>query len=528
MKPSLRNHAAPLAIATLMIAGCVKGPDYARPLSATQDHFKSAIATQTAPTALTRDWWTLYKDETLNALEEEALAENQSIRAAIARVEQARATGAGTRSEYYPAVNLGANVTRAGSADRNATSTSDVQDATTALNQANDALSRLSALQSGDFATALGGLNTGEDATASTSTTSTTYRIPFDLTYEIDVWGRLRRAAEAADAEIKASEYELETVRQTIAADVAQNYFSIRALDWRARILNDTLKTYDEQVQLTESKYSAGLIGENEPLQARIQRQTTTADLSETQRQRTNTEHAIAILLGRAPADFDVPVQDTNIVVPDIPAGLPGDLLRRRPDVAQAEQNVVAANADVGAAIAERYPKFTITGGLGLESGTSGQLLDASSFFWSIAPGVSLPLFQGGKLKAAVRGAEARYNEQVALYRNAVLNAYVDAETALTDVNRREERTALLDAAVADARELARLTRLQYDSGTIDYLNVLIAEQTLLSNELAVVTTKQDWLSASVLLIKALGGGWEEATEHVDGASGRMEKGLDT
>ena len=509
MKPNLKDHATLLAIAPLMLAGCVTGPDYARPATATQDHFKSASTIQDAPTVLKQDWWTLYQDETLNALEAEALAANQSIRAAIARVEQARATATGTRSEFYPAVNLGAAVTRADSPDRTSAGTSGVENATTAINQANDALSRLSALQSGDLATALGGLNTGEDATASASTTSTTYRIPFDLTYEFDVWGRIRRQGEAAGADIKASEYDLETVRQTVAADVAQNYFAIRALDWSMRILSDTLKAYDEQVQLTESQYSAGLIGENELLQARIQRQTTTAELSETQRQRANTEHAIAILLGKAPANFDVPVQDTNLAVPDIPAGLPGDLLRRRPDVAEAEQNVVAANADVGAAIAERYPKFTITGGLGLESGTSGQLIDASSFFWSIAPGASLPLFQGGKLKAAVRGAEARYNEQVALYRNAVLNAYVDAETALTDVSRREERTALLDAAVADARELARLTRLQYDSGTLDYLNVLIAEQTLLSNELAVVTTKQDWLTASVLLIKALGGGWD-------------------
>lgn len=502
-------HRCLAAAITVLLTGCVVGPDYARPDVATQDHFKSANAEQDQPTALTPDWWTLYGDPTLNALEEEALAANQSIQAAMARVEQARATASGTRSAFYPSANLGASVSRSGSPEPATASTSAVQDATSAVNRANDVLSRLNALQSGDLLSALGGLDTGQDTSVTASNTNTTYRLPFDLSYELDFWGRIRRTSESAEAGITASEYALETVRQTVAADLAQNYFSLRALDRRTSILSDTLKTYDEQVQLTQSKFTAGLIGENDVLQARIQRQTTTAELAETQRQRANTEHAIAILLGKAPANFELSVEDSELVVPNVPAGLPGELLRRRPDVAEAEQNVVAANADVGAAIAERYPKFTITGGFGLESATSGQLLDASSFFWSIAPGVSLPLFDGGKIKANIRGAEARYNEQVALYRDVVLNAYVDAETALTDINRRAERALHLNAAVSDARELARLTRLQYDSGTTDYLSILNAEQTLLTNELAVVTANQDRLTASVLLIKALGGGWD-------------------
>jgi multidrug efflux system outer membrane protein len=513
-KQAIPRGIALLGILAATVTGCTTGPDFIRPEIAIQERFESATPAQAGLAAMARDWWTLYHDDTLSGLIEAALAANQSIQAAIARVAQARATAAGTRGDFYPSANLGASYSRAQSAERAQDGTSTVQDATTAINQANDALSRLDALRNGDLLTALGGLNSGQEAESATGGVSTSYRLPFDLSYEIDFWGRVRRASEAAGARATASEYELETVRQTVAADVAQNYFNLRALDEKERILVATLAAYEEQVSLTQWRRDAGLTGEGDLLQSRIQRENATVEHSETQRQRANAEHALAILVGRAPGTFVLAPRAMPIEIPEIPAGIPGALLRQRPDVAEAEQGLIAANAEIGAAMAERYPKFTITGSAGMENTASNQLLDAPSLFWSLAPGVSLPLFQGGKLKANIRGAEARYDEQVALYREAVLNAYVDAETALTDINRRAEQGAVRDAVAADARELARLTRLEYDSGMTDYLSVLSAEQTLLSSEIAVVSNNQDRLSASVLLIKALGGGWDDAGTH--------------
>lgn len=505
---------ASLVLLSLVIVSCTTGPDYQRPELRTPDQFKSANGDAAAQSALRRDWWRLFNDSELDALVEEALRENQDLKAAMARVAQARASTASVKSAFFPVISMDPSATRSYTAAQGSSATAGsnrLSEAATVLNQVTTLVEQINSLATGTAATqgtGAGAASTSGSADTIAATTNR-FQIPFDFSYEIDIWGRVRRQYESAQAQMRASAYDMEVVRQTLLADLARNYFNLRSFDAEHQILTRNLDLYQEQADLTQNQYSAGLINEVNVLQATIQLESMRVQIADNRRQRANTEHAIAVLLGRAPADCALDFRPLEGLPPVVPAGLPADLLRVRPDVAESEQNLIAASAEIGVAQADFYPSIRLTGSLGFQSADLGDALDWKSRTASFGPSISLPIFQGGQLQASLRKAKARYDEQEAVYRKTVLAAFGDVEDSLTDLHLRSEASEAQRKAVEAAREYLRLTLLQYQTGIIDYLNVVNAEQTLVSNELSEVQLLNQRMVSTVLLIKALGGGWD-------------------
>jgi multidrug efflux system outer membrane protein len=500
------------------LSSCVTGPDYKRPNLRTPAGYKSSTAQEAADPKLASDWWALFNDPDLNALEEQALAANLDLQAAMARVSQARASAASVRSGFYPVVTMDPSATRSRRPGVETEGTNSTQEKLSQLSSVVGQVNSLSRLAAGGTGTtgtglssAAGGLTTGTGTSSSGSaaTTSSSYSIPFDFSYEIDIWGRVRRSYESAQAQATASDYDLEVVRQTLLADVAQNYFNLRSLDAQEQILAKNLDLYKEQVELTQQKFKAGLSSETDRLQATVQLESAQADLEDTRRQREDTEHALAILLGQAPADFSFASKPLEGTPPTIPAGLPADILRRRPDVAEAEQNLVSANAEIGVAQAEFFPTVKLTGSAGFESSDIKNVLDWKNRVWSFGPNVSVPIFEGGKLKANLQEKKARYDELEATYKNTVLAAFGDVEDSLTDLHRRAGQAESQARALDAAREYHRLTQIEYNSGITDYLKLVDAEQTLLNNELTAAKILNERMVSTVLLVKAIGSGWD-------------------
>lgn len=500
-----------------MIASCTTGPDYQRPALNSPAGYKSATSGETAQPGLGQDWWRLFNDPELDALAAEALEANLDLKAAIARVEQSRASARSVRSAFFPVVTLDPSATRSRTpgADTSADSATDtLSEVSSAINQVSSLVDQINSLTQGGVTTGSGTGSTSQSTASATgssmaATTSNRVQIPFDLSYEIDIWGRVRRSYESANARAQASVYDLEVVRQTLLADLARNYFNLRSFDAQYEILARNLDLYQEQVDLTKNQFEAGLINETNLLQARVQLESARTQATDTLRQRTDLEHAIAILLGRAPADFSIGVRPLIATPEVIPAGLPSDLLRRRPDVAEAEQNLIAACAEIGVAKADFFPSVKITGSAGLQGSDLDSVLDWSNRTWSLGPSVSLPIFKGGQLRASLRQAEARYDELEATYRNSVLSAFLDVEDALTDLHMRADAADAQAKAASAARENLRLAQMQYQTGLSDYLHVVSAEQTLLTNELSEAQILNQRMVSTVLLIKALGGGWD-------------------
>jgi NodT family efflux transporter outer membrane factor (OMF) lipoprotein len=500
---------------TLLLASCTTGPDYKRPSLDTPANYKSATAEETAQPGLGQDWWRLFQDPDLTALVEEALKANQNLKAAMARVAQARASASSVKSSFFPVVTLNPSVTRSrtpGTTTSSDSTSKELSEVSSVVNQVSNLVGQVNTLiQGGTTSPNSGGSSQGATSAtgmAVSATTSNRFQIPFDLSYEIDIWGRVRRSYEAAQAQARVAIYDFEVVRQTLLADLARNYFNLRSFDAQYEILARNLNLYQEQVDLTENQYRAGLINETNVLQAKVQLESTRVQAADIQRQRADLEHAIAILLGRAPAEFSLDVRPLNATPLVIPAGLPSDLLRRRPDVAEAEQNLVAASAEIGVAEADFFPAVRLTGSAGFQSSDIKDVLDWRNHVWSIGPSVSLPIFKGGQLRASLGKAKARYDELEATYRNKVLSAFSDVEDSLTDLHMRADAAEAQAKAVAAAREYLRLTRIQYQTGVVDYLHVVNAEQTLMTNELSDAQILNQRMASTVLLIKALGGGW--------------------
>ncbi len=446
------------------LASCAVGPDYKRPEVASPAGYKRTVETEKAEPALTSTWWTLFNDPTLTKLAEDTLAANLDIRAAMARVEQARQTRLSVRGGFVPAVDLSASARRSRS---------------------------------------------------SAGTVSTQYSLPIDLSYELDIWGRLRRQYEAAQHSEAASAADLEFVRQSAVAEVAQAYFTIRLADQQVKLYEEALELYRKQLDLTDTKYKAGLSLPTDLLQARTQVNSATNQLIEVRRSRAKQEHSLAILLGRSPSEFDFPGAKMTATIPTIPAGLPVNLLTRRPDVAEVEHRLAAANAQIGIAKADFFPSFNLSGSVGFQSTNINNLVDWEKRVWSIGPSLGLPIFQGGRLTAALALSKARYEESVANYRLTVLNAFADVEDQLSDLHLLAEKVKSLDETLTSAREYSRLTEIQYKQGLTTYLQVIDANQTLLNNELSAAQAQSQRLSASVLLIKALGGGWQNPSPEI-------------
>jgi multidrug efflux system outer membrane protein len=436
--------------------------------------FKSGLLNSRRKVAIPAEWWRLYHDKQLDDLIAMAHASNQNLSQAIARLDQARALARISASYLLP------TVTATPSYTRNFTSA--------------NAVSPL----------------TGLPVTKSVSYND--WQVPFDLSYEIDVWGRVRRSAEASAAQAVASADDLEVVQLTVETDVASYYYTLRSLDAQVQILQQNVSEYAEQVRLVSIQLKSGLVPPTDLFEAKAQLESTEAQLRDLQRARADEEHALAILCGQAAPTFSVrPHPLENGSAPSIPPGLPGDLLTLRPDVAEAEQNVVSFNAQVGVATAEFFPTFTLTSMAGFESASFEHILDWKSKVASIAPSISIPIFEGGRLRFNLAAVKAQYRQAVGAYVNQVLVAYGDVEDALTDLHAFSDEVGHLRAAVEASEGYVKIARIQYAQGLITYLVVIDAERTLLSNQLTLSQDINLQTTASIHLIKALGGGWNQA-----------------
>ncbi|HEY4330705.1 MAG TPA: efflux RND transporter permease subunit, partial [Phycisphaerae bacterium] len=448
-----------LSLGTGMLVSCKVGADYQRPNMDVPATYKSATTEDAAtePAHLITNWWVLFQDPDLNKLEEDALRNNPDLKAALERVAQARAAARQVKSQFYPQITLDPELT---------------------------------------------GQYSGK-----TGVTSPT-RIPFDLGYEVDLWGQVARSLESADANTRSTADQFAVVMQTLEADIAQDYINLRALEAQDDILTENVKLTQEQLDLINRKLGVGLVGGIDVAQAQTEIDELKTQQIDIHRQRTDIQHALAILTGKAPADFSVDTKPRVLATPNIPPGLPAELLRHRPDVASAEQNLIAANAQVAVALADFYPAVRLTGVAGYESVDVQHIFDWQSALLSLGPSVSLPIFEGGRLEGALDQSKARYEELRATYRSTLLAAFRDVEVSLTDVHMRADALEAQHRAVESAREYLRLSKIEYDQGLESYLQLLDADRTLLTNEQTESQLLDDRLVSTVLLIKAMGGGW--------------------
>jgi NodT family efflux transporter outer membrane factor (OMF) lipoprotein len=450
------------------LAGCAAGPDYVRPQLEAPAQFKEMQGWRPAEPrdALPRgSWWTMFGDRELDALMARVDLSNQTLRAAEARFRQSRALADQARAALFPALSANASATRSKSPSL-----------------------------SNQPSFAVGAVNN--------------YNVALNTSWELDVWGRVRRSVEAGEASWQASAAELEAARLSAYAALAQNYFALRVADATRQVLQDTVAAYERTLELTRNRYAAGVVARVDVVQAEVQWKSAQAQLIDVGVERAQLEHAIALLVGEAPAAFSIERAPFAASMPAIPVGLPSELLERRPDIAAAERNAAAANARIGVAQAAFFPTITLSGAAGFRSTDSANLFTTPSRFWSLGGALAQAVFDGGLREAQKEQAIAVYDEDAATYRQTVLTAFQEVEDNLAALRILEEEARLQDEVVQAARHALELTTNQYKAGIVSYLNVISAQTTLLSNERTASSLLGRRLSASVALVKASGGGW--------------------
>jgi multidrug efflux system outer membrane protein len=457
------------ALAVLVTAGCKLGPDYKRPAVSVPTDWRWKTA-EPAEAVARGEWWVVFNDSALNDLEELASTANQDVQAAVARVNQARATARLRRADFMPTVN-----------------------ATPQWVRYRTSGTRPSPV---DFPVP--------------SFIQEQWDIPFDLTYEVDLWGKVRRTFESARNQAAAAEAARESVLLTLQSDVAGNYFSLRAADREILFLEDAIRIRREALSIFEQRLTAGLGNEFEVQRANVEVATAEAELASAQRRRAELLNALAVLCGQTPPDFTPAIGTNEIAIPAVAADLPSSLLERRPDVAEAERQMAARNAEIGVAKTAFFPSIRLTGNGGLQSGSIDDLFKWDSRTWGIGPQIEIPVFQGGRGGANLNRARAAYEEAVAVYRQRVLLAFRDVDDSLAALRFLKDQATARQHAAASATSAARLALERYTAGAVNFLEVVDAEGARLQNELARIRIANEQLVATVRLIKALGGGWQE------------------
>ncbi|KIF61470.1 efflux transporter outer membrane subunit [Pseudomonas koreensis] len=461
-----------LSLCVALLSACAVGPDYQRPQTAEIVQFKEAEGWRQAnpSDSLARGaWWELYGDQQLNALIEKLNSANQTVAQSEAQFRQAQALVRSARGAFYPSVDLSLGKNRSSQ-------------------------------------------GTGSSSSSLSSSSSgirDTYTAQLGVSWEADVWGKLRRGLEADEANAQASFADLAAMRLSQQSELVQNYLQLRVIDQQKRLLEATVAAYERSLKMTQNQYRAGVSGRDAVAQAQTQLKSTQADLVDLIWQRAQFENAIAVLTGEAPANFSIAESQSIPKLPQVPLSLPSQLLERRPDIASAERSVIAANANVGVAKAAYYPDLTLSLSGGYSSSTSKNLISLPNRFWSVGPQLSLPLFDGGIRSAEVDRSEAAYDETVARYRQTVLDGFREVENYLVQLKVYEDEAAVRQEALDAARDSLRLTENQYKAGLIAYIDVVVVQATALSNERSVLNILQNRLIASVQLIAALGGGWD-------------------
>ncbi len=489
-----------LLASLLVLAGCSLAPTYEVPETtgqsvafkeASQDWTRGELKKEEAgewqvaspSEALSRgEWWTIFGDDKLNALEAQALEANQNLKAAAARLKEARAMVQAAKAGWFPTLDAGFGPTR----QKQSAAAQFQPDGTNIPQQ-------------------------------------TLWRAQASASYEVDLFGRVASTVDASKADAQQSDALFRSVQLALQADVAQNYFALRGLDAEAEVFTTTVKLREEALKLVERRFAEGDISELDASRARAELATARSDAMTVQRLRAASEHSLAVLLGKAPAEFSMPAMPLQAVNVRIPSGLPSSLLERRPDVAAAERAMAAANARIGIAKAAFFPSLTLTGTGGFESATLGDLFKWSSRAFLLGPlagtALNIPIFDGGRRTANLANARARHEEEVAKYRQQVLTAFREVEDSLSDLRILESQTRTQADAVAAASRAADISRTQYTEGAVNYLDVIDAERTALQTRRGAVQLQSVQAAAAVNLIRALGGGWDERDKPAQSAT---------
>ena len=460
-----------LTVLALQLTACRVGPNYKAPVVPVPPSYTGEAASQSAADASSigaASWWQVFDDAELNTLEQQTDAANTDIRIAVTHVDQAAAMTGYARSYLFPTVS-----------------------AQPAADRTREAQNRP---------------NNG--ATSGRASTYNDFQLPLVLNYEIDAWGRVRRTVEAARATQQANEDDLRFVRLTAEANVAIDYFQLRENDQEIRVLDSTLADLQQAYRLNQTLLQHGLTSELQVAQAKTLLDQTNASTQALRLSRAQSEHAIAVLLSRTVEGFSIPSQPDTPPPPSVPIGLPSDLLKRRPDVLEADRNIAAATAQIGVAKAAYFPQLSLTGFVGYESSNASTILNWQNSIASLGASAAAPIFTGGRLHANVEQARAAYRGSLAQYEKTVLTSYKEVEDQLSALQYLRDQQHLQDLAVSDAQQAEQLANQRFKTGLVNYLDVLTAQQTLLFNQQAATQIAGQRMLATVVLIKALGGGW--------------------
>lgn len=462
--------------ACVLIGGCTMGPKYQRATAPVPAKWNvSEPWRESAPKdGLAKgEWWSVFHDDDLSAFEKQALDANQTIKVAAARLEQARASAAVQIATQFPALSTSPTVQR----------------------------QRLS-----------GNRPASSNFPVRSPVSQTNIALPFTAGYEVDLFGRRRRSIEAAQAAYQATAADLENVRLVITAELAADYFTLRQLDTELTILNRTVETLQKALQLVDSRHKGGLASGLDVAEEETLLHTTRTQAILLQQQRKQFEDAIAVLVGKPAPDFHVSPKELKGEPPSLDAGLPSDLLERRPDVAEAERQMAVANAQIGVARAAYYPSLNLFGNGGWQAADIAKLVNVQSTFWAVGANVAESIFTGGSRRAQVQFAKSGYDASVAAYRESVLNAFREVQDDVTGLTVLDQANQSQQQAVDAARRTLDIAGNRYTGGLVNYLDVVNAQQNLLNNEQELAVIHGQRLVTSVLLIKALGGGWDASS----------------
>jgi NodT family efflux transporter outer membrane factor (OMF) lipoprotein len=460
-------------VSMLLLAGCTVGPNYRRPAAEVPATYKEVgdwKPAQPNEQNLGGNWWELFEDPQLNSLERQVDVSNQNLKAAEAQYTQARAVLRYSRADLFPSVSVNPSATR--------TKTSS---------------------------------NRPPPSSTFNGITTNDFQIPFELSYQVDVWGRVRRTVEASRDQAQASAADLATVNLSMHSQLALDYFQARLLDAEEQLLNSTVTQYEQALQLIESRYAGGIASDVEVQQARTQLETTRAQAIDVGVARAQYEHAVAVLVGKPPAEFTLAPLPLTMPPPSIPVALPSELLERRPDIAAAERRMAAANAQIGVAKAAYYPNISLGAAGGFESSAITTLFSGPSILWSAGPSAALTVFDVGRRRAASDQAFASYDQAVANYRQTVLTGFQQVEDNVAALRILEHEAQVQNDAVSAAQKYLELAITRYKGGVTSYLEVTTAQSAALSDEVTAVNILGRRMVDAVTLVQALGGGWNSS-----------------
>jgi NodT family efflux transporter outer membrane factor (OMF) lipoprotein len=459
--------------AVLQFAGCAVGPKYKTPIAPAPPAYKEIGNWKTAQPSdqkLGGNWWEIFQDPQLNTLEEQINVSNQNLKAAVAQYQESRAALRYVRADYYPTLTAAPSASRQRYSGHRPPQTS-----------------IFDGLTFNDFV------------------------LPIDLSYQVNAWGRVSKNVESYREQAQASAADLAVINLTLHATLAVDYFAARTLDAEEKLLTDTVAQYQQAFQLNEDRYQGGLASEVEVEQAKTILETTRAQMVDVGVARSQFEHAVAVLIGKPPAEFTIPPLPLTTPPPAIPVGIPSELLERRPDIAAAERRVASANAQVGLAKTAYYPSLNILGAGGFESGSITTLLQGPSALWSVGASSLFTVFDVGRRRALSDEAKESYDSTVASYRETVLGAFQQVEDNLAALRILEQEAGVQSVAVQAAQRSLDLSNTRYEGGVTSYLEVITAQNAALADEVTAVNILGRRMASAVLLIQALGGGWDRS-----------------